>query len=76
MPDAQAQQMFEQRTGWGHARTSSAGVDATGSCDGILKKRGQLARRIPFQRALAARDLQLLAPPELVRYRSIEGGVG
>jgi hypothetical protein len=38
----------------------------------VFEKTRQLARRIPFQRALAARGLQLLAPPELVRYRSIE----
>ncbi|MBL8053873.1 MAG: hypothetical protein JNK03_10910, partial [Nitrospira sp.] len=35
-------------------------------------KTRQLARRVPFQRALAARGLQLLEPPTLVRYQSVE----
>lgn len=38
----------------------------------LLEKTRQLARRVPFQRALAARGLHLLAPPEPVRYRSVE----
>ena len=38
----------------------------------VFEKTRQLARRVPFQRALAARGLQLLAPPEPVRYRSVE----
>jgi len=38
----------------------------------VFEKTRQLARRIPFQRALAARGFRLLAPPEPVRYRSVE----
>lgn len=38
----------------------------------LFEKTRQLARRVPFQRALAARGLRLLAPPEPVRYRSVE----
>ncbi|HNC83279.1 MAG TPA: hypothetical protein PK999_09545, partial [Nitrospira sp.] len=38
----------------------------------LFEKTRQLARRVPFQRALAARGLALHLPPEPTRYRSIE----
>ena len=38
----------------------------------VFEKTRQLARRVPFQRALAARGLALLLSPEPIRYRSIE----
>ena len=38
----------------------------------VFEKTRQLARRVPLQRALAARDLGLIEQPELIRYRIIE----
>ncbi len=70
--DAQQQQRFEQRTGLGvRLDRLRTGLTSTGRMM-VFEKTRQLARRIPFQRALAARGLQLLVPPEPVRYRSIE----
>jgi hypothetical protein len=37
----------------------------------VCEKTRQLSRRVPFQRALAARGLQPIGQPELIRYRSI-----
>lgn len=71
-PDAQAQQRFEQRTGLG-ARLDRLRAMLTPQGRAILfEKARQLARRVPFQRALAARWFRLLVPPEPVRYRSVE----
>jgi SAM-dependent methyltransferase len=70
--DAQVQQEFEQRTGLGvRLDRLRAGLTRYGRML-VFEKARQLARRIPFQRALAARHLHLLAPPEPVRYRSVE----
>ncbi|MDH5739248.1 MAG: methyltransferase domain-containing protein, partial [Nitrospira sp.] len=38
----------------------------------VSEKARQLARRVPFQRALAGRGLQLVRPAEPIHYRSIE----
>ena len=38
----------------------------------VFEKTRQLARRVPLQRALAARDLGLIEQPELIRYRLVE----
>jgi hypothetical protein len=38
----------------------------------VFEKTRQLARRVPFQRALAARGLALSEPPKPVRYRIVE----
>jgi hypothetical protein len=38
----------------------------------VFEKTRQLARRVPLQRALAARDLALIEQPELIRYRLVE----
>ena len=70
--EARAQQAFEQRTGLGvRLDRLRAGLSPLGRLIAFEKTR-QLARRIPFQRALAARGLQLAALPELVRYRAVE----
>ena len=70
--DAQAQQKFEQRIGMGvRLDRLRAGLTPGGRMV-VFEKARQLARRIAFQRALAARGLRLLAPPEPVRYRSVE----
>ena len=70
--DAETQQAFEQRTGVGPRLDQLRSTLTSQGCVMVFEKTRQLARRIPFQRALAARGLQLLAPPEPVRYRSIE----
>ncbi len=70
--DAQAQQHFEQRTGVGRRLDRVCTVLKEQGRMLLFEKTRQLARRVPFQRALAARGLQLLALPEPVRYRSVE----
>jgi SAM-dependent methyltransferase len=63
---------FEQRTSLGtrldHLRTSLA---ANGRMV-LFEKTRQLARRIPFQRAVASRELHLVEAPEPVRYLLVE----
>jgi SAM-dependent methyltransferase len=72
LPDVQAQQRFEQRTGLGvRLDRLCTGLNPQGRMV-LFEKTRQLARRIPFQRALAARGLRLLAQPEPVRYHSVE----
>jgi SAM-dependent methyltransferase len=70
--DAGAQSAFERRTGIGPRLDRL--VDAMSPAGRMLvfEKTRQLARRIPFQRALAARSLELAEPPELVRYAVVE----
>ena len=70
--DAQAQQHFEQRTGIGHRLDRLCAVLKKHGRLLLFEKTRQLARRVPFQRALAARGFQLLTLPEPVRYRSVE----
>lgn len=70
--DAGAQSDFEQRTGVGLRLDRLRNVLAETGRMILFEKTRQLARRVPFQRALAARGLALLLPPEPVRYRSIE----
>jgi SAM-dependent methyltransferase len=70
--ESQQQADFERRTG------ISAKLDrlsALLSAEGrmiVCEKTRQLARRIPLQRALAARNLGLIEQPELIRYRLVE----
>lgn len=70
--DAGAQSDFEQRTGVGRRLDRLRGVLAATGRMILFEKTRQLARRIPFQRALAARGLMPLRSPEPIRYRSIE----
>lgn len=66
------QRAFEVRTGLGPRLD---GLCARLSPDGrviLCEKTRQLARRIPFQRALAARGFQPIAPPRNVRYQLVE----
>mgnify|MGYP003693534167 CR=1 FL=1 len=70
--DGQQQADFERRTGIG-ARLDR--LNALLSEQGrmiVFEKTRQLARRVPLQRALAARDLGLIEQPELIRYRLVE----
>jgi SAM-dependent methyltransferase len=70
--EAWAQLDFEQRTGVGLRLDRLRDVLAANGRMLLFEKTRQLARRIPFQRALAARGLALLLPPEPIQYRSIE----
>jgi len=70
--ERQQQADFERRTGI-DARLDR--VRALLSAQGrliVFEKTRQLARRIPLQRALAARGLGLIEQPELIRYRLVE----
>lgn len=70
--EARAQLDLEQRTGVGRRLDRLRKVLAENGRMILFEKTRQLARRVPFQRALAARGLALLLPPESIRYRSIE----
>jgi SAM-dependent methyltransferase len=70
--DAKQQADFERRSGIG-ARLDR--LNALLSAQGrmiVFEKTRQLARRVPLQRALAARGLDLIEQPELIRYRLVE----
>jgi methyltransferase family protein len=63
---------LERRTGIGSKLDRlSALLSAQGRMI-VFEKTRQLARRVPLQRALAARDLGLIDQPELIRYRLFE----
>lgn len=66
------QAAFEQRTGIGVRVDRLIGMLSSGGRLVIFEKTRQLARRVPFQRALARRGIQLVEPPEAVRYRLVE----
>jgi SAM-dependent methyltransferase len=70
--DAQRQRAFEARTGIGLKLDQlCAGLASHGRLI-VFEKTRQLARRVPFQRALAARGLMLLEEPKLIRYQVVE----
>ncbi len=70
--ESQQQADFERRTGIGSRLDRlSALLSAQGRMI-VFEKTRQLARRVPLQRALAARDLGLIEQPELIRYRLVE----
>jgi len=70
--DASQQRAFEQRTGIGmRLDRLGAVLDRNGRMIAFEKTR-HLARRVPFQRALAARGLQLREQPEPIRYQLVE----
>ncbi len=70
--DGRQQADFERRT-WIDTRLDhlSALLPAQGRMI-VFEKTRQLARRVPLQRAMAARDLGLIEQPELIRYRLVE----
>jgi len=70
--DERQQAAFEQRTGIGVRLDRLGAVLHSGGRMMIFEKTRQLARRVPFQRALARRGLQLIENPEPVRYRLVE----
>jgi len=70
--DMKQQSAFEQRAGIGvRLDRLSASLVQNGRMI-VFEKTRQLARRVPLQRALAARDLGLIEQPELIRYRVVE----
>lgn len=70
--ERQPQAEFERRTGIGLRMDLLGKVLAPGGRMIVFEKVRQLARRVPFQRAMAARGLTLLEQPELIRYRLVE----
>jgi tRNA G46 methylase TrmB len=70
--DERQQDAFEKRTGIDVRLDRLSEVLSRGGCMVIFEKTRQLARRVPFQRALARRSLQLIENPEPIRYRLVE----
>lgn len=70
--DERQQDAFEKRTGIDVRLDRLSEVLSRGGCMVIFEKTRQLARRVPFQRALARRGLQLIENPEPIRYRLVE----
>ena len=69
---ARQQTVFERRTGIDvRLDRLNASLAQKGRMI-VFEKTRQLARRVPFQRALAGRGLQLTAAPEPIRYRVVE----
>ena len=70
--DERQQDAFEKRTGIDVRLDRLSKVLSRGGCMVIFEKTRQLARRVPFQRALERRGLQLIENPEPIRYRLVE----
>ena len=70
--DASAQADFERRTGLADRITRLREALASNGRLIVCEKTRHLARRVPFQRALAARGLALLEPPLPIQYAIIE----
>lgn len=70
--DVHLQEDFETRTGIGTRLDRLCTALAPAGRMIVFEKTRQLARRIPFQRALAARGLALIEHPEPVRYQTVE----
>lgn len=70
--DGHQQGDFERRTGIDTRLDRMSTLLAAKGRMIVFEKTRQLARRVPLQRAMAARDLGLIEQPELIRYRLIE----
>ena len=70
--DAKHQAAFEQRTSIGVRLDRLSALLVQKGRMIVCEKTRQLARRVPLQRALAARGLGLIEQPELIRYRLVE----
>jgi SAM-dependent methyltransferase len=70
--DSKQQVLFEQRTGLDIRLDRLSALLAQKGRMIVCEKTRQLARRVPLQRALAARGLWLIEQPEFVRYRLVE----
>lgn len=74
--DSPSQQMaFEQRTGLATRLDRLCQILRPHGHMIVSEKARQLARRVPLQRALAGRGLQLVQPADPIHYRSIEEAV-
>jgi SAM-dependent methyltransferase len=74
--DAAAQADFERRTGLGNRLDRLAAALAKDGRLVVCEKTRHLARRVPFQRALAARGFSMQEPPLLIEYAVIEDVTG
>ena len=70
--DGRQQADFERRTGIGGRLDRLNALLSEQGRMIVFEKTRQLARRVPLQQALAARDLGLIEQPELIRYRLVE----
>jgi SAM-dependent methyltransferase len=70
--DPERQAAFEQRTGIDVRLDRLNALLVQKGRMIVFEKTRQLARRVPLQRALAARNLCLAEQPELIRYRLVE----
>lgn len=70
--ESQSQADFEQRTGIGPRLDCVSALLAPEGRMVLFEKTRQLARRVPLQRALAARGFGLVEQPELIRYCLVE----
>jgi SAM-dependent methyltransferase len=70
--DPTAQSAFERRTGLGPRLDRLLDAMSASGRMMVFEKTRQLGRRIPLQRAFAARGLQLFEQPQLVRYALVE----
>jgi SAM-dependent methyltransferase len=70
--DAGRQTDFERRTGIGARIDRLSTALASHGRMVVCEKVRQLARRVPFQRALAERGFQPIESPEPIRYRLVE----
>lgn len=70
--ESRQQADFEQRTGVGVRLDRLHALLAADGRMVLFEKTRQLARRVPLQRALAARGFGLIEQPELIRYRLVE----
>jgi SAM-dependent methyltransferase len=70
--DPQAQTAFEERTGLGRRLDRLAAAMVPTGRLVVFEKTRQLSRRIPLQRAFAARGLRLFEEPQPVRYSLLE----
>ncbi|MBX3301960.1 MAG: methyltransferase domain-containing protein [Nitrospira sp.] len=70
--DPSQQSAFEQRTGLGIRLDRVCEVLRPDGRMIVSEKTRQLARRVPFQRALSRRGFGLVEPADLIHYRSVE----
>jgi SAM-dependent methyltransferase len=70
--DGRQQADFERRTGIGGKLDRLSAMLSEQGRMIVFEKTRQLARRVPLQRALAARDLGLIEQPESIRYLLVE----
>ena len=73
--DPSQQSAFEQRTGLGIRLDRVCEVLRPDGRMIVSEKTRQLARRVPFQRALSRRGFGLVEPADLIHYRSVEEAV-